>query len=57
MSMDEEAIMELGFTLNEAKVYLSLLKLGPSSVNAIARHSGVHRIANASRHSLKPAKR
>jgi sugar-specific transcriptional regulator TrmB len=42
--MEEEALMELGLTLNEAKVYLTLLRIGPSSANEISRQSGIHRI-------------
>lgn len=36
--------MELGFALNEAKVYLALIKLGSGAVSDITKESGVHRV-------------
>jgi sugar-specific transcriptional regulator TrmB len=39
----EKALEEIGFSKNESKVYLTLLKLGPSSAGAIAEKSTVYR--------------
>ena len=42
--MDKEAILaELGLTKNEAKVYLTLLRLGPSTAGNVAETSKLHR--------------
>jgi len=41
--MYEELLRELGLSLNEARVYEALLKLGTASVQAISNKSGVHR--------------
>jgi sugar-specific transcriptional regulator TrmB len=38
-----ELLVDFGFSLNEAKVYLALLKLGPSPVSAITKKCGVFR--------------
>jgi sugar-specific transcriptional regulator TrmB len=42
--MKESALMAAGLTLNEAKVYLAMLKLGSCSVNEITKKAGVHRV-------------
>jgi len=39
----ESIIQELGFTYNEAKVYLALLELGLVTAGKIAEKSHVHR--------------
>lgn len=39
----KEQLREAGLTENEAKVYSSLLELGPSQAGAISRKSGLHR--------------
>jgi len=36
--------MELGFSTNEAKVYLALVKLGSGTTSDITKESGVHRV-------------
>ncbi len=41
----QEKLRNLGLSPNEAKCYISLLKLGSSSANEISRHSGIHRVA------------
>lgn len=42
--MDVSAVLsELGFSEGETKVYLALLKLGPSPVSAITQETGQHR--------------
>ena len=41
--MKERALLDVGFSKNEAKVYLSLLGLGASAAGAIAARSNVHR--------------
>lgn len=40
----EEALVGLGLTKNEAKVYLALLKLGKATVVEITKQSHVHRV-------------
>lgn len=42
MIMDK-ILRELGFSKNEAKIYLTLLETGPNTVGKIAENSGVHR--------------
>jgi len=42
--MKEEALLAVGLTYNEAKVYLALLKLGSANVNELTKKSGVHRV-------------
>lgn len=42
--MDITNLIELGFSADEAKVYVALLELGGSYVSAIAKKSGVHRV-------------
>ncbi len=42
--LKEELLMEFGLSLNESKVYLSLLDQGFSSAAKIAEVSGVHRV-------------
>ncbi len=44
MTTKFEALIEAGLTTNEAKVYLAMLNIGSSSVNAISRKAGVHRV-------------
>lgn len=36
-------LKEIGFTTNEIKVYITLLKIGPSNVSKLAQHSGLYR--------------
>lgn len=43
--MNKQILKELGLTNNEIEVYLTLLKTGSISVNAIAEKSGLHRQA------------
>ena len=38
-----EELIEVGLTKNEAKIYLSLIDLGPSLAGVISRKTGVHR--------------
>ena len=38
-----EELIEFGLTKNEAKIYLSLIDLGPSLAGVISRKTGVHR--------------
>ncbi len=38
-----EMLTDLGLTLNQARVYLSTAKAGPSTISEIAEHSGVRR--------------
>ena len=40
----EEALIGLGLTKNEAKVYLALLKLGSATAVEITKQSHVHRV-------------
>ena len=42
--MEEEILNDLGLTKNESKVYVSLLKIGSSTVTNIANESGIHRV-------------
>jgi predicted transcriptional regulator len=42
--MKQEALSAAGLTHNEAKVYLTLLKLGSGIVNDITKKCGVHRV-------------
>lgn len=39
-----DKLMELGFSTNEAKVYLALVKLGSGTTSDITKESGVHRV-------------
>jgi HTH-type transcriptional regulator, sugar sensing transcriptional regulator len=39
-----DKLMELGFSMNEAKVYLALVKLGSGTTSDITKESGVHRV-------------
>lgn len=39
----EEALRDIGFTEGESRVYLALLKLGPSTVNEISKETNQHR--------------
>jgi predicted transcriptional regulator len=41
--MNEEVLREIGFSMNEAKVYIALLELGSSTAGGIAKKSKVHR--------------
>ena len=43
--MDKEVLLGLGLTNNEVEAYLSLLRLGSSTANDIAKQSGLHRQA------------
>ena len=38
-----EELIEVGLTKNEAKIYLSLIDLGPSLAGVISRKTGIHR--------------
>ena len=42
--MEEKILNDLGLTKNESKVYISLLKIGSSTVTNIANESGIHRV-------------
>mgnify|MGYP003981854791 FL=1 len=42
--MEEEILNDLGLTKNESKVYISLLKIGSSTVTNIANESNIHRV-------------
>lgn len=42
--MEISTLFDAGLTVNEARVYLALLKLGSASVNKISQESGVHRV-------------
>jgi sugar-specific transcriptional regulator TrmB len=44
IKMYEDVMHELGFTKNEAKVYLSLLQLGSTTTGAVVRDTGLHRV-------------
>ena len=39
----ENSLKQIGLTDNEIKVYLTLLKIGPSIVSKIAERSGLYR--------------
>ncbi|MBM3247416.1 hypothetical protein FJZ17_02665 [Candidatus Pacearchaeota archaeon] len=41
--MDERILEEIGFTRNEIKIYLALLKLGASTTGKIIENTGLHR--------------
>ena len=41
--MKEDVLIDLGFSKNETKVYLSLIRLGPSTAGAIAAKANIHR--------------
>ncbi|PIN79600.1 hypothetical protein COV16_03365, partial [Candidatus Woesearchaeota archaeon CG10_big_fil_rev_8_21_14_0_10_34_8] len=41
--MYEETLMQIGLSLNEARVYESMLQLGEANVQTIAIKSKVHR--------------
>jgi len=41
--MDEQTLIEIGMTLNEAKVYLALLEIGSSTVVEISKKCKIHR--------------
>ena len=43
--MKSDILEKAGLSPNEAKCYLSLLKLGSTSANEISRHSGIHRVS------------
>ncbi|MEW5897181.1 MAG: helix-turn-helix domain-containing protein [Nanoarchaeota archaeon] len=43
--MKQEQLEKAGLSPNEAKCYLTLLKLGSASANEISRKSGVHRVS------------
>jgi len=42
--MYEHVLLEMGFTKNEAKVYLALLQLGSTTTGALVRETGLHRV-------------
>ncbi len=44
MDMDITTLFDAGLTVNEARVYLTLLKLGSASVTEITKESKVHRV-------------
>ncbi len=41
--ISQKQLIDLGFTDKEAKVYLALLELGPSTASEVARKSGINR--------------
>jgi sugar-specific transcriptional regulator TrmB len=41
--INEEALEKIGLNRNEAKVYLALLELGPSSIGDISSEANIHR--------------
>lgn len=41
--MHEEILADIGFTKNEAKIYISLLKSGESSIGDISKNTCIHR--------------
>ena len=41
--LDEKQLKSLGFSEKEARVYLALLELGPSTTTEIARKSKINR--------------
>jgi len=43
MESFEEPLLSFGLSSREAKIYISLVETGPSSVAALSRHSGVNR--------------
>ncbi len=43
MMRKEDVLEGLGFSKNESKVYLSLLRLGPSTAGSIAARANIHR--------------
>ena len=43
--MKQEQLEKAGLSPNEAKCYLTLLKIGSASANEISRKSGVHRVS------------
>jgi len=43
--MKSEQLEKAGLSPNESKCYISLLKLGATSVNEISRASGIHRVS------------
>ena len=43
MAVNTEILREIGLSENEIKVYISLIRLGPSSATDIMKKSGVHR--------------
>ncbi|MBN2053154.1 TrmB family transcriptional regulator [Candidatus Woesearchaeota archaeon] len=43
--MDKEQLEKIGLSPNEAKCYLTLVKIGSASANEISRKSGIHRVS------------
>ena len=43
--MFQEQLEKAGLSPNEAKCYVTLLKLGSASANEISRKSGIHRVS------------
>lgn len=41
--MDEQTLVDIGLSMNEAKVYLAFLELGASSISNIAKKCRIHR--------------
>jgi sugar-specific transcriptional regulator TrmB len=41
--MLKKTLCQIGFTYNEAKIYIALVELGPQPVNIIANKAGLHR--------------
>lgn len=41
--MEEEKLMSFGFSKNEARIYLALLKLGTSPLSDVVRETGIHK--------------
>ena len=43
--MEKEQLEKIGLSPNEAKCYLTLIKIGSASANEISRKSGIHRVS------------
>ena len=43
--MEKQKLEKIGLSPNEAKCYLTLLKIGSASANEISRKSGIHRVS------------
>lgn len=43
--MQQEELEKIGLSPNEAKCYITLIKIGSASANEISRQSGIHRVS------------
>ncbi len=43
LQINENILIQFGLTLNEAKIYLALIDLGPTLAGKISRNTGIHR--------------